>query len=101
MFSRDNSLARLVERVLNRTFDAQETLRAHGGEQGYRNGHREKPIVTRIGRFVLEVPWVRSGEFSTEVFERYQQSERALLVALMEMVISGCQRERLGRWWKS
>ncbi|RDV80168.1 IS256 family transposase, partial [Ammonifex thiophilus] len=63
--------------------------------QAYRNGHREKPLVTRIGRLVLEVPRVRSGKFSTEMFERYQRSEQALLLALMEMVVNGVSTRKV------
>jgi hypothetical protein len=33
----------------------------------------------------LRVPQDRSGQFSTELFERYQRSERALVAALAEM----------------
>ncbi|NSW84649.1 MAG: IS256 family transposase [Syntrophothermus sp.] len=102
LFSRDDGLARLVEQVLNQILEAQvtEQLKAKPYErteerQGYRNGHREKPIVTRIGRLVLEVPRVRSGEFSTEIFERYQRSEQALLLALMEMVINGVSTRKV------
>ncbi|MBE3572946.1 MAG: IS256 family transposase [Moorella humiferrea] len=102
LFSRDDGLARLVEQVLNQILEAQvtEQLKAKPYERteerrGYRNGHREKPIVTRIGRLVLEVPRVRSGEFSTEMFERYQRSEQALLVALMEMVVNGVSTRKV------
>ncbi|RDV79760.1 transposase, partial [Ammonifex thiophilus] len=68
LFSQDDGLARLVEQVLNQILEAQvtEQLKAKPYErteerQAYRNGHREKPLVTRIGRLVLEVPRVRSG----------------------------------------
>ena len=83
LFLRDDGLARLVEQVLNQILEAQVTEQLKAGpyerteqRQGYRNGHREKPFVTRIGRLVLEIPRVRSGEFSTEMFERYQRSRR-------------------------
>lgn len=70
LFCRDDGLARLVEQVLNQILEARvtEQLKARPYErteqrQGYRNGHREKPLITRIGRLVLEVLRVRSGEF--------------------------------------
>ena len=31
----------------------------------------------------------RNGQFSTELFARYQRSEQALVLAMMEMVING------------
>lgn len=102
LFSRNDGLARLVEQVLNQILEAQvtEQLKAKPYErteerQGYRNGHRKRPLVTRIGQLVLEVPRVRSGEFSTEMFERYQRSEQALLVALMEMVVNGVSTRKV------
>jgi len=43
------------------------------------------------------VPQDRTGRFSTELFERYQRSERALVAALAEMY--GKQRGRVTRLW--
>src|SRR5690606_9238040 len=43
------------------------------------------------------VPRVRSGSFSTELFERYQRSEQALLLAMMEMVINGVSTRKVRR----
>jgi putative transposase len=34
--------------------------------------------VTRVGKVELRVPQDRQGRFRTEVFERYQRSEKAL-----------------------
>ena len=39
-------------------------------------------IVTRIGKLELRVPRDRDGRFSTELFDRYQRSEKALVSAL-------------------
>jgi hypothetical protein len=39
----------------------------------------------RVGKLELRVPQDREGRFSTELFERYQRSERALVAALAEM----------------
>lgn len=50
--------------------------------QGYRNGVRPRILTTRV-------PQVRDGEFSTELFARYQRSEQSLALALMEMVVNG------------
>jgi putative transposase len=38
---------------------------------------------------VLHVPQVRDGSFSTTLLSRYQRSEQALGLALMEMVRNG------------
>ena len=48
------------------------------GRLGYRSGHYSRALVTRIGKIELRVPRDRQGRFSTELFERYQRSEKAL-----------------------
>ena len=102
LFSKDEGLAKLTEQVLNQILQAQTSkqLRAEPYErtderQGYRNGHRERSLTTRIGKLVLEVPRLRSGKFSTEIFERCQRSEQALLISLMEMVINGVSTRKV------
>src|SRR5690606_7633464 len=64
---------------------------------GYRNGYRAREMKTRVGTLELRVPRVRSGSFSTELFERYQRSEQALLLAMMEMVINGVSTRKVRR----
>lgn len=102
LFLRDDGLARLAEQVLNQVLEAQATeqLRAKPYErseerQGYRNGHRHRPLNTRVGRLVLSVPRLRSGEFSTDLFRRYQRSEQALLLAMVEMVVNGVSTRKV------
>src|SRR5690606_12671248 len=64
---------------------------------GYRNGYRQREMKTRVGTLELRVPRVRDSSFSTDLFERYQRSERALLAALMEMVINGVSTRKVRR----
>jgi transposase-like protein len=104
LFRRDDGLAQLVQQVLNQVLEAQvtEQLQASPYErseerQGYRNGHRDRMLKTRIGTLVLSVPQVRSGHFSTELFSRYQRSEQALVLALMEMVVNGVSTRKVQR----
>jgi putative transposase len=42
-----------------------------------------------VGTLELRVPQNREGLFSTEVFARYQRSEKALLYAMAEMCVQG------------
>ena len=49
-------------------------------------------MTTRVGRLVLSVPQVREGKFSPELFARFQRSEQALILALMEMVLEEVRR---------
>src|SRR5512134_1011657 len=54
---------------------------------GYRSGYYGRTLITRVGKLELRVPQDRDGRFSTELFERYQRSERALVAALAEMYV--------------
>jgi transposase-like protein len=96
LLSRQDGLSRLVSQVLNQILSHQardlvqaEPYERTGQRQGYRNGTRERSLQTRIGTLTLSVPRLRGGEFSTELFERYQRSEQGFVLALMERVIQG------------
>lgn len=54
----------------------------------YRNGYYERELILNIGTINLKVPRTRSGEFSTEIFEKYQRCDQALLLSMTEMVIN-------------
>src|SRR3546814_4887722 len=56
---------------------------------GYRSGHYPRTLVTRVGKLELRVPQDRAVRFSTELFERYQRSEPALVATLAEMYVQG------------
>jgi len=40
--------------------------------QGFRNGSYQRQLKTRVGSIELNVSRDRSGEFKTELFDRYQ-----------------------------
>ena len=50
-----------------------------------------------MGALTLLVPQVRDGAFSTELFARYQRSEQALVLTLMEMVVNGVSTRKVAR----
>ena len=54
-----------------------------------RNGYYDREYTTRIGSLTLRVPRTRDGLFSTDIFDRYQRHEKALLAAMLERYISG------------
>src|SRR3546814_19110794 len=56
---------------------------------GYRSGHYPRTLVTRVGKLELRVPQDRAGRFSTELFERSQRSEPALVATPAEMYVQG------------
>jgi len=57
--------------------------------RGHRNGTKPRQLNTRVGKLFLSVPQTRDSSFSTELFERYQRSEKALIACLQQMVIQG------------
>jgi putative transposase len=99
---RDQAVAKLMEEIFNQVLLAQskEQIGADPYERtdertAYRNGFRDRQLTTRIGHLTLRVPRHRNGEFSTELFERYQRSEQALVLSMMEMVINGVSTRKV------
>ncbi len=93
---KDEAFAGLVRTILNQVLSVQAREQVGAGpyersedRQNYCNGSRERALNTRIGNLRLLVPRLRNGEFSTDLFERYQRSEQALLLTMMEMVVQG------------
>lgn len=77
-----------------------ETLGAAKSERsperiGYRSGYYGRTLITRVGKLELRVPQDRQGRFSTELFERYQRSERALVATLAEMYVQGVSTRKV------
>ena len=62
---------------------------------GYRSGYYRRRLITRVGTIVLRVPQDRAGHFSTQVFEQYQRSEKALVAALAQMYVQGVSTRKV------
>jgi len=95
-------LKQLVQEALQEVLEAEmtETVGAGRGERTaerlrYRAGYDTRGLVTRIGKLELRVPRDREGRFSTELFERYQRSETALVSALAEMSVQGVSTRKV------
>src|SRR5258708_6716917 len=92
-----------VVHVVIQEFLEAEMAEAVGAEKGeraegrlsYRSGYYPRSLITRVGKLELRVPQDRSGRFSTEIFERYQRSEKALVAALTEMYIQGVSTRKV------
>jgi len=87
-----------VQEILEAEMD--ETLGAGRYERssartGWRSGYYNRTLVTRVGKLELRVPQDRNGRFSTEIFERYQRSEKALVSALAEMYVKGVSTRKV------
>jgi transposase-like protein len=91
-------LEQLVQGILEEEMTAflgAEPYQRAEGRQGYRNGHKPRQLVTRVGRLELLVPQDREGRFQTELFQRYQRNEKALVLALAEMYVQGVSTRRV------
>src|SRR5947199_2716572 len=88
------ALQEVLEAEMTAALGAEKGERA-AGRQGYRSGYYGRTLITRVGKLELRVPQDRTGRFSTELFERYQRSERALVAALAEMYIQGVSTRKV------
>jgi putative transposase len=102
MAADEDFLRPMVKVILQEMLEAEmsEAVGAGKGERsaercGYRSGYYARGLVTRVGKVELRVPQDRQGRFSTEVFERYQRSEKALVAALTEMYVQGVSTRKV------
>lgn len=63
--------------------------------RAYRNGTKPRTMKTSVGELRLRLPQVRESGFRTQAFERFQRSDRALVAAMQEMVVSGVSTRRV------
>ncbi|HET6520895.1 MAG TPA: IS256 family transposase [Geminicoccaceae bacterium] len=97
-----DGLREIVRTVLQEVLEAEMTdaLGAAKSERtaarlGYRAGYYGRTLITRVGKLELRVPQDRDGRFSTELFERYQRSEQALVATLAEMYVQGVSTRKV------
>lgn len=95
-------LRSIVQTFLQEYLEAEisEHLRAGKHERvssrlGHRNGYKPRRLNTRIGKLFLDIPQDRESTFRTKLFERYQRSEKALILSLQEMVIQGVSTRKV------
>lgn len=100
--SNDEGMKELLKQVIDQILEQQRTEQISAGEyerteerQGYRNGYKPRRLTTRVGTIIMRVPQIRNGVFSTDLFLRYQRSEQALVLALMEMVVKGVSTRKV------
>ena len=103
LFSEEkDALKNILREVLQEVLEQEmtDTLGAGKNERsparlGYRSGYYERSLITRVGKLELRVPQDRQGHFSTQLFERYQRSEKALVSALAEMYVQGVSTRKV------
>jgi transposase-like protein len=65
------------------------------GRLGYRSGYYGRTLITCVDKLELRVPQDHQRHSSTQVFERYQRSEKALVSALAEMYVQGVSTRKV------
>ena len=97
-------LVGIVTRLLQQYLEAEASkqLGASSYERtearkGYRNGSYPRTLKTRIGKLEISVPRDRDGIFQTSLFERFQRSEKSLILSLMEMSLCGVSTRKVSK----
>jgi transposase-like protein len=95
-------LYRIVKQTIQQLLETEmtaflgaESRQRTSTRRGYRSGHRLRSLKTRVGRIWVDLPCERSSQFKTQLFDRYQRSERAFLLALQEMYLQGVSTRRV------
>ena len=98
----EDFLRQLVQRTVQQVLEAEmasflgaETYERNGKRRGWRNGYKPRTLKTRVGELELMVPKDRDGEFQTELFDRYQRSEKAFVLALLQMYVEGVSTRKV------
>ena len=98
----DGFINGIVQKALQEFLEAE--MCAHLGAEPYerteertglRNGYKNRTLRLKVGSITLKVPQARDGSFHTELFERYQRSERALTLAIVEMWLKGVSTRKV------
>jgi transposase-like protein len=97
-----DGMRRMVERVVQQVLETEmssflgaDSYERTGERRGYRNGYKPRTLKTRVGELELMVPKDRDGQFQTELFERYQRSEKALVLAVTQMYVEGVSTRKV------
>jgi len=93
----------LLTQILNQILDARatdlcgaEVYEQTDGRKDYRNGYRDRSLITRFGKIELAVPRLRGQSVLGEgLIENYSRSEQALMVGIAEMVINGVSTRKV------
>lgn len=98
----DNPFRAMLEFIAQNALEFEMTEHLGAGpyerteeRSGYRNGYKPRILITTVGDLHLLVPQDRDGTFQTSLFERYQRSDKALVLAMMEMYVNGVSTRKV------
>jgi putative transposase len=63
--------------------------------RGHRNGSYPRRLTTRVGSLTLAIPRDRAGLFRSALFAKYERSEQALVLAMVEMYFHGVSTRKV------
>ena len=88
------TIQQVLEEEMTAFLNAEPYMRTEE-RRGYRNGYKPRVLKTRVGRLELMAPKDREGRFQTELFEKYQRNEKALVLGLVEMYVQGVSTRKV------
>lgn len=98
----EEAVRRLLERLVQEALEKEFERHIGAGpwersskRQGWRNGSKPRQYRTRLGTLELRIPKDREGRFQPSLFERYQRSEKALVLAITEMYLRGVSTRKV------
>jgi len=103
IFKDRRALRRMLEMMVNQAMEAESGAQIGAdryercdGRRGRRNGYKSRSLKSLAGELELLVPQVREGDpYHPSMFNRWQRSERALLVACGEMYFQGVSTRKV------
>jgi len=103
VFTERDGLKHLLEMLLDHAMRTEvsdhikaDVYERSSSRRGRRNGYKPRSFASRIGKLQLEVPQVRSCQpYQPSMFNRFQRSERALLVACADMYFQGISTRKV------
>lgn len=98
----EDALRAMVATIVQETIQA-EFAQFMGAEpyertperRGYRNGSYVRALNTRVGTLTLAIPRDRAGMFRPSLFAKYERSEQALVLAMVEMYLHGVSTRKV------
>ena len=91
-------LGKLVQETIRSEFDrfiGAARYERTPARRGHRNGNYTRTLKTRVGALVLDVPRDRAGLFRASLFAKYERSEQALVLAMVEMYFHGVSTRKV------
>jgi transposase-like protein len=91
-------MSSMLQKILNAQFEEHigvSKYERNEERRGYRNGAYERQLKTPVGQITLSVCRDREGTFQPHLFARYQRSEKALVLAIIEMYFKGVATRKI------